>query len=32
MDEFRKLLEAGDGAGLAKWLSEAKQVRDALGN
>ena len=29
--EFRRLLEAGDPAGLARWLSEAKQVRDALG-
>jgi prephenate dehydrogenase len=31
LDEFRGLLEAGDGAGLVRWLSEAKQVRDALG-
>lgn len=31
LDTFRKLLAAGDGAGLARWLSEAKQVRDALG-
>jgi prephenate dehydrogenase len=29
--EFRRLLEAGDGAGLARWLADAKQVRDALG-
>jgi prephenate dehydrogenase len=29
--EFRKMLEAGDGAGLVRWLTEAKQVRDALG-
>lgn len=29
--EFRKLLEAGDEAGIIRWLSEAKQVRDALG-
>ena len=31
MDEFRRHLEAGDGAGLLRWLAEAKQVRDALG-
>ncbi|HJZ55292.1 MAG TPA: prephenate dehydrogenase/arogenate dehydrogenase family protein [Gemmataceae bacterium] len=31
LGEFRRLLEAGDGAGLVRWLSEAKQVRDALG-
>ena len=31
LDEFRTLLEAGDGAGLVRWLTEAKQVRDALG-
>ncbi|QDU20074.1 prephenate dehydrogenase [Urbifossiella limnaea] len=30
--EFRLLLEAGDGAGLGRWLAEAKQVRDALGS
>ena len=30
--EFRHLLEAGDGAGLGRWLAEAKQVRDALGS
>ncbi|MFO0800401.1 MAG: prephenate dehydrogenase/arogenate dehydrogenase family protein [Gemmataceae bacterium] len=30
--EFRQLLEAGDGAGLGRWLAEAKQVRDALGS
>ncbi|MBX9583585.1 MAG: prephenate dehydrogenase/arogenate dehydrogenase family protein [Gemmataceae bacterium] len=29
--EFRRLLEAGDGDGLARWLADAKQVRDALG-
>jgi prephenate dehydrogenase len=29
---FRHLLEAGDGAGLVKWLAEGKQVRDALGS
>ena len=32
MDEFRRLLEAGDGAGLVRWLTEGKQVRDALGS
>jgi len=32
MAEFQRLLEAGDGAGLTKWLAEAKQVRDALGS
>jgi cyclohexadieny/prephenate dehydrogenase len=32
MDEFKRLLEAGDGAGLVRWLSEGKQVRDALGS
>ena len=31
LDEFRRLLETGDGAGLGHWLAEAKQVRDALG-
>lgn len=31
LDEFRRLLETGDGAGLGQWLAEAKQVRDALG-
>ncbi len=31
LDEFRRLLETGDGAGLGRWLAEAKQVRDALG-
>jgi prephenate dehydrogenase len=30
--EFRKLLEAGDHAGLVRWLTEGKQVRDALGS
>ncbi len=29
--EFHRLLEAGDGPGVSAWLSEAKQVRDALG-
>ena len=32
LGEFRQLLEAGDGAGLVRWLAEAKQVRDALGS
>ncbi len=32
LDEFRQLLEAGDGAGLVHWLGEAKKVRDALGS
>ena len=32
LDSLRQLLEAGDGAGLHHWLSEAKQVRDALGS
>jgi cyclohexadieny/prephenate dehydrogenase len=32
LDEFRRLLESGDGAGLGRWLAEAKQVRDALGS
>jgi prephenate dehydrogenase len=31
LNEFRRLLEAGDRAGLARWLAEGKQVRDALG-
>jgi prephenate dehydrogenase len=31
LNEFRKLLEAGDRAGLEQWLAEGKQVRDALG-
>lgn len=31
MDQFRMLLGAGDRAGLVRWLSEGKQVRDALG-
>jgi prephenate dehydrogenase len=31
LNELRRLLEAGDSAGLVKWLTEAKQVRDALG-
>lgn len=32
LEQFRQLLEAGDGAGLVRWLTEAKQVRDALGS
>ncbi len=31
LSEFRRLLEAGDRAGLVKWFMEGKQVRDALG-
>jgi prephenate dehydrogenase len=31
MDDFRRLVESGDSAGLHRWLAEAKQVRDALG-
>jgi prephenate dehydrogenase len=31
LTEFRKLLESGDRAGLERWLTEGKQVRDALG-
>lgn len=31
LDEFRKLLEAGDRDGLVQWLTDGKQVRDALG-
>jgi prephenate dehydrogenase len=32
MAEFQRLLEADDKAGLVKWLTEGKQVRDALGS
>jgi prephenate dehydrogenase len=32
MAEFQRLLDAGDGSGLVRWLTEAKQVRDALGS
>jgi prephenate dehydrogenase len=31
INEFRTLLEAGDRAGVERWLTEGKQVRDALG-
>jgi prephenate dehydrogenase len=31
LSEFRRLLDAGDHAGLVRWLTEGKQVRDALG-
>ena len=31
LDDFRRLVDTGDGAGLHRWLAEAKQVRDALG-
>jgi cyclohexadieny/prephenate dehydrogenase len=32
IDEFKRLLETGDFAGLVRWLTEGKQVRDALGS
>jgi cyclohexadieny/prephenate dehydrogenase len=32
MDEFRRLLQAGDRAAVARWLAEGKRVRDALGS
>lgn len=32
MAEFQRLLEADDKAGLVAWLTEGKQVRDALGS
>lgn len=32
LSAFRRLLEAGDGAGIVNWLTEGKQVRDALGS
>jgi prephenate dehydrogenase len=32
IDEFQRLLETGDLAGLVCWLTEGKQVRDALGS
>ncbi|MGL6097613.1 MAG: prephenate dehydrogenase [Fimbriiglobus sp.] len=32
MAAFRAALAAGDSAAVAKWLTEAKQVRDALGS
>jgi cyclohexadieny/prephenate dehydrogenase len=31
LSEFRQLLDSGDHAGLVNWLTEGKQVRDALG-
>lgn len=31
LEDFRRLVESGDGAGLHRLLAEAKQVRDALG-
>lgn len=31
MDDFRRLVDTGDAAGLHAWLAEAKQVREALG-
>jgi cyclohexadieny/prephenate dehydrogenase len=32
MAEFHRLLDAADRDGIVRWLSEAKQVRDALGS
>ncbi len=32
LDEFARLLEADDGAGLERWLADGKRVRDALGS
>jgi prephenate dehydrogenase len=32
MAEFRRALEAGDRAGLVRWLADGKKVRDALGS
>ncbi len=32
MAEFRRALEAGDRAGLIRWLADGKKVRDALGS
>jgi prephenate dehydrogenase len=32
LNELRRLIESGDGAGLARFLAEAKRVRDALGS
>jgi prephenate dehydrogenase len=32
LDEFKRLLAAGDSAGLMRWLAEGKQVRDAVGS
>jgi prephenate dehydrogenase len=31
LDEFRRMLESNDRDGVFRWLSEGKQVRDALG-
>jgi prephenate dehydrogenase len=31
LDEFQRMLKERDTAGVTAWLSEAKQVRDALG-
>ncbi len=30
--EFRRMLDAGDRAGIVRWLAEGKKVRDALGS
>jgi prephenate dehydrogenase len=32
LSQFHQLLDARDEAGLVQWLTEGKQVRDALGN
>jgi len=32
MADLTRLLNAGDGPGIVRWLTEAKQVRDALGS
>ena len=32
LDEFRRLLASDDGPGLVRFLSDGKQVRDAVGN
>ena len=32
MTQFRQFLEAGDHAGMVRWLAEGKRVRDALGS
>ncbi|HXD87933.1 MAG TPA: prephenate dehydrogenase/arogenate dehydrogenase family protein [Urbifossiella sp.] len=31
LDEFQQLVDSGNAAGLARWLADGKQVRDALG-
>jgi prephenate dehydrogenase len=32
IEDFKRLLPAGDHAGLVEWLTKGKQVRDALGS